>query len=410
MAEQLLDVDGAELYVEVDGRRAAGRARPRPRPLGRALEPRLRRARRRHTLVRVDLRGAGRSRELERDGALARALGRRSRRRARRGSSSSGRRSSGTRSAPPSRSSSRSSGPSCAGALVLIGGEADLSNLAPRMLASAERIESMGLEALGRRVLVEEPAVLGAVARARPVDPRRVPRPAARERSGRLRAPVPRDRRRGAALRPPRRGRPARARRRRRARRPHAARARARARARAPERAARRAAGRRPLDPARGAARRRRRRSRAFLAERRGGRRRATAARGVLRADTTPRNSREGPFGHLDVRWVVGAAHRRVADRVRPVDLPVRGDAREPPPPERRRGGDGRQRPRHAEVGDRRLDLGPGDICFIPRRTPHRITGTSEDEDCVILWAFGGAATIEQAGYVPLPDDEEKVQ
>jgi len=28
----------------------------------------------------------------------------------------------------------------------------------------------------------------------------------------------------------------------------------------------------------------------------------------------------------------------------------------------------------------------------------------------VILWAFGGAATIEQAGYVPLPDHEEKVQ
>jgi hypothetical protein len=49
-------------------------------------------------------------------------------------------------------------------------------------------------------------------------------------------------------------------------------------------------------------------------------------------------------------------------------------------------------------------------MCFIPRRTPHRITGTSQDEDCVILWAFGGAATIEQAGYVPLPDDEEKVQ
>jgi uncharacterized RmlC-like cupin family protein len=61
-------------------------------------------------------------------------------------------------------------------------------------------------------------------------------------------------------------------------------------------------------------------------------------------------------------------------------------------------------------VGDDALDLGPGDICFIPRATPHRITGTSQDEDCVILWAFGGAGSIEQAGYVPLPDDEEKVQ
>ncbi len=55
-------------------------------------------------------------------------------------------------------------------------------------------------------------------------------------------------------------------------------------------------------------------------------------------------------------------------------------------------------------VGDASLDLGPGDICLIPRSIPHRITGTSEDEDLVILWAFGGAADMEQAGYVPLPD------
>jgi oxalate decarboxylase/phosphoglucose isomerase-like protein (cupin superfamily) len=54
-------------------------------------------------------------------------------------------------------------------------------------------------------------------------------------------------------------------------------------------------------------------------------------------------------------------------------------------------------------VGDEALDMGPGDVCFIPRNTPHRIIGVS-DEDLVILWAFGGAASIEQAGYVPLPD------
>jgi len=36
--------------------------------------------------------------------------------------------------------------PGEAGALVLIGTEANLSNLAPRMLAASERIESMGLE------------------------------------------------------------------------------------------------------------------------------------------------------------------------------------------------------------------------------------------------------------------------
>jgi hypothetical protein len=28
----------------------------------------------------------------------------------------------------------------------------------------------------------------------------------------------------------------------------------------------------------------------------------------------------------------------------------------------------------------------------------------------VILWAFGGAASIEQAGYVPLPDDVKELE
>ena len=31
------------------------------------------------------------------------------------------------------------------------------------------------------------------------------------------------------------------------------------------------------------------------------------------------------------------------------------------------------------QVGEAALDLGPGDTCFIPRNTPHRITGTSEE-------------------------------
>jgi quercetin dioxygenase-like cupin family protein len=127
------------------------------------------------------------------------------------------------------------------------------------------------------------------------------------------------------------------------------------------------------------------------------------AGAGVLRADTTPRNSREGPFGHLDVRAVVGA-HTGAS-------LIAFGQSTYP-------SGATHENHRHPNaeevvmvvegrgtqiVGDEALDLGPGDICFIPRNTPHRITGVS-DEDLVILWAFGGAASIEQAGYVPLPD------
>lgn len=123
----------------------------------------------------------------------------------------------------------------------------------------------------------------------------------------------------------------------------------------------------------------------------------------VLRADTTPRNSPEGPFGHLDVRWVVGPDTGATLISFGQSTYP-RGATHE-----------NHYHPNAEEVvmvvsgrgtqivGDDALDLGAGDICFIPRSTPHRIAGTSE-EDLVILWAFGGAASIEQAGYVPLPD------
>lgn len=127
------------------------------------------------------------------------------------------------------------------------------------------------------------------------------------------------------------------------------------------------------------------------------------AAPGVLRADTTPRNSTEGPFGHLDVRWVVGPQTG--------ASLIAFGQSTYPSGATH----ENHLHP-HAEevvmvlegrgtqiVGEDALDLRPGDICFIPGDTPHRITGAS-DEDLVILWAFGGAASIEQAGYVPLPD------
>ena len=124
---------------------------------------------------------------------------------------------------------------------------------------------------------------------------------------------------------------------------------------------------------------------------------------GVLRADTTPRNSPDGPFGHLDVRWVVGPQNGATLISFGQSTYP-RGATHE-----------NHYHPNAEEVvmvvsgrgtqivGDEALDVGAGDVCFIPRSTPHRITGTSDDA-LVILWAFGGAASMEQAGYVPLPD------
>jgi quercetin dioxygenase-like cupin family protein/predicted alpha/beta hydrolase family esterase len=129
---------------------------------------------------------------------------------------------------------------------------------------------------------------------------------------------------------------------------------------------------------------------------------------GVLRADTTPRNSREGPFGHLDVRWVVGAHTGASLIAFGQSTYPFQATHENHHHPNAEEvvmvlSGRGTQ-----IVGNDRLELGAGDICFIPRSTPHRITGTSEEEDLVILWAFGGAASMEEAGYVSLPDDKEE--
>jgi quercetin dioxygenase-like cupin family protein len=123
----------------------------------------------------------------------------------------------------------------------------------------------------------------------------------------------------------------------------------------------------------------------------------------VLRIDTTPRNAPEGPFGHLDVRWVVGpeqgaslsafgqstytngATHElHYHELAEEIVIVVSGRGVQ-------------------EVGELAHEVGPGDICFIPRGVPHRITGTS-DEDLVILWVFGGAASAEQSGYVAVDE------
>jgi pimeloyl-ACP methyl ester carboxylesterase/quercetin dioxygenase-like cupin family protein len=126
----------------------------------------------------------------------------------------------------------------------------------------------------------------------------------------------------------------------------------------------------------------------------------------VLRADATPRGTREGPFGHLDTRWVVGSHTGASLISFGQSTYPTGATHENHYHPNADEvvvvvSGRGTQ-----IVGDRALDVGPGDICLIPRGTPHRITGTSGDEELVILWAFGGAADMDQAGYIPLPDDE----
>ncbi len=129
----------------------------------------------------------------------------------------------------------------------------------------------------------------------------------------------------------------------------------------------------------------------------------------VYRADQVPRGPREGPFGHLDTRWIIGR-HNAGATLVAFGQTTYPGAA------------DGlgathelHYHP-HAEevvlvmdgravqvIGDEAIALGPGDACFIPKGVPHKITATSP-EDLVIYWVLAGAATMEDAGYVSVPE------
>ena len=221
-----------------------------------------------YQLVLVDLRGAGRTRELEREElSLARWA------------------DDLARGARRSRRSERpvlvghSLGASVAlklalerpddvRALVLIGADPNLSNLAPRMLASAERIEGMGLEAWVDEYWSKNPPFSDASLERDPAILDEYRDLLLQNDAGGLRAPVPCDRLGREPRRPARRDR-------------RSLRSSSSAGAttgRCPstaaqladelaERAGRRAARRRAHDAARGAARRRRRRSRTSSSE-----------------------------------------------------------------------------------------------------------------------------------------------
>ena len=53
-------------------------------------------------------------------------------------------------------------------------------------------------------------------------------------------------------------------------------------------------------------------------------------------------------------------------------------------------------------VGSEYYDIGPGDIVFIPANAPHS-AGSDLAEPMVILWALGGAPSLEKAGYRAVP-------
>ncbi len=58
-----------------------------------------------------------------------------------------------------------------------------------------------------------------------------------------------------------------------------------------------------------------------------------------------------------------------------------------------------------AYVGDDAIELGPGEAVFVPRDTYHGFENTSS-ESVVMAWTYAGAASLDEAGFATLREDD----
>jgi len=63
-----------------------------------------------------------------------------------------------------------------------------------------------------------------------------------------------------------------------------------------------------------------------------------------------------------------------------------------------------------ARVGNDDVAMGPGDIVFVPTDAYHGFYNTSETERAVMVWCYGGAGTLAEAGYVREAADSEPAE
>ena len=54
-----------------------------------------------------------------------------------------------------------------------------------------------------------------------------------------------------------------------------------------------------------------------------------------------------------------------------------------------------------ARVGDDDIRQGPGDTVFVPANEVHGFWNNT-DEETVMIWTYGGAASLAEAGYEPV--------
>jgi quercetin dioxygenase-like cupin family protein len=58
-----------------------------------------------------------------------------------------------------------------------------------------------------------------------------------------------------------------------------------------------------------------------------------------------------------------------------------------------------------ARVGDVDIEQATGDTVFVPRNEVHGFWNNT-DEETVMIWTYGGAASLEEAGYVRADEDD----
>lgn len=59
-----------------------------------------------------------------------------------------------------------------------------------------------------------------------------------------------------------------------------------------------------------------------------------------------------------------------------------------------------------ARVGDDDVKMGPGEVVVVRRNEYHGFENTSQTDRAVMIWCYSGAASLEQAGYVTLAEDQ----
>jgi quercetin dioxygenase-like cupin family protein len=125
-------------------------------------------------------------------------------------------------------------------------------------------------------------------------------------------------------------------------------------------------------------------------------------SRSVIRAaETAPADMHGTPFEDLDVRMLIGSAENGA-------ELTSAGQTVYPA------GGHGHEAHLHphaeetllvlsgtgrCQVGEDVFDVSAGDLVFVPRGAVHATTSAT-DADLVTVWVLGGAASLEEAGYV----------